>query len=175
MIPNRKEHNQFPIYIAIGANLPHADGSSPLQICERAALAVAAIPGLGQAVRSRWFSSAPIPADATSPRYINGAIRLLGKITAEALLAALQAIERAEGRVRGTPNAPRTLDLDIIAMGDLVRSAPDPIVPHPRAHLRAFVLLPLRDLAPMWLHPETGVSISALIAGLPEQDIRAAE
>jgi len=132
---------------------------------------VACLPGVSGAVRSRWFSSAPLPPSGQS-RYINGIIRLEGKVSPAALLAELQAIEQAEGRIRSVANAPRTLDLDIIAMGTLVRNAPDPILPHPRAHQRAFVLLPLRDVAPFWVHPALGVPLPTLIEALPPQDIR---
>ncbi len=87
------------------------------------------------------------------------------------LLSALQGIEAAAGRERGVPNAARVLDLDIVDMNGLVRNAPDPVLPHPRAHLRAFVLLPLRDVAPGWVHPVLGTPIDTLIAALPAQDI----
>jgi 2-amino-4-hydroxy-6-hydroxymethyldihydropteridine diphosphokinase len=122
-------------------------------------------------VRSRWFSSAPVP-DSDQPRYINGILRLDGKADPASLLAALQTIEVAAGRVRSIQNAARTLDLDIVAMDDLVRDAPDPMLPHPRAHLRAFVLLPLRDVAPFWVHPVLGRDVGQLLAALPPQDIR---
>jgi 2-amino-4-hydroxy-6-hydroxymethyldihydropteridine diphosphokinase len=89
----------------------------------------------------------------------------------ESLLATLQMIETQAGRVRGLPNAARTLDLDIIAMDGLVRRAPDPILPHPRAHQRAFVLLPLTDIAPSWIHPVLGESAAALLADLPAQGV----
>jgi 2-amino-4-hydroxy-6-hydroxymethyldihydropteridine diphosphokinase len=131
---------------------------------------VASVPGLAYAVRSRWFSSAPVPPSG-QPRYINGVLRVEGKMDPASLLHALQAIEHAAGRVRSVANAPRTLDLDIVAMGELVRDVPDPVLPHPRAHERAFVLLPLRDVAPGWVHPRLRVALSTLIAALPPQDI----
>jgi 2-amino-4-hydroxy-6-hydroxymethyldihydropteridine diphosphokinase len=171
MFLKRTEDVNRVIFVAIGANLQNSAGETPLQGCEQAARAVASVPGLACAVRSRWFSSAPVPPSG-QPRYINGVLRLEGKMAPEALLRALQAIERAAGRVRSVPNAARTLDLDIVAMGDLVRDAPDPILPHPRAHERAFVLLPLRDVAPDWVHPGMGIALPALIAALPPQDIR---
>ena len=126
---------------------------------------------MAHAVLSPWYSTAPIPPSG-QPRYINGVIAVTGTLTPDSLLRALQAIEAAEGRVRGAANAARTLDLDIIAMGDLLRAAPDPILPHPRLHLRRFVLMPLRDVAPAWHHPETGASVHTLLAALPAQDIR---
>ncbi len=98
-------------------------------------------------------------------------MRLEGEIAPERLLAVLQDLERAAGRVRGVADGPRTLDLDIIAMGGLVRAGPDPVLPHPRAHQRAFVLLPLRDVCPAWVHPALRDGIDSLIAALPAQDI----
>jgi 2-amino-4-hydroxy-6-hydroxymethyldihydropteridine diphosphokinase len=85
--------------------------------------------------------------------------------------AGLQAIEARAGRVRGLPNAARTLDLDIIDLNGLVRDAPDPVLPHPRAHLRGFVLLPLADVAPAWVHPRLTVGVAALLAALPPYDV----
>jgi 2-amino-4-hydroxy-6-hydroxymethyldihydropteridine diphosphokinase len=170
MFLKRTEDSNILIFVAIGANLHNSAGESPLQSCERAARAVASVPGLAYAVRSRWFSSAPVPPSG-QPRYINGVLRVEGKMDPASLLHALQAIEHAAGRVRSVANAPRTLDLDIVAMGELVRDVPDPVLPHPRAHERAFVLLPLRDVAPGWVHPRLRVALSTLIAALPPQDI----
>jgi 2-amino-4-hydroxy-6-hydroxymethyldihydropteridine diphosphokinase len=172
MFLKRKEHNSISIFVAIGANLFNTAGESPLQICERAVRDVAALPGLHGAVRSRWFSSAPIP-DSEQPRYINGILHLKGENLPLTLLSALQAIEERAGRLRGEQNAARTLDLDIIDMGGMLRDLPDPILPHPRAHLRAFVLMPLRDVAPGWVHPRLEESVESLLAKLPAQDIRA--
>lgn len=92
-------------------------------------------------------------------------------IVPEVLLARLMEVERAAGRVRTVPNAPRPLDLDIIAMDGLVRAAPDPILPHPRAHQRAFVLVPLAEVMPGWVHPASVRTVEELIAALPEQGL----
>lgn len=127
-----------------------------------------------------WFVPAANPValvflrscpNSSQPRYINGAVSLFTDADPFTILAFLQKIEIAEGRSRGIVNAPRTLDLDVIDLDGLVRAAPDPILPHPRAHLRAFVLRPLRDLIPEWIHPVTRQSVTELIADLPEQDI----
>jgi 2-amino-4-hydroxy-6-hydroxymethyldihydropteridine diphosphokinase len=163
-------------FVAIGGNLPAPWGGPAQAVCVWAAEALAARTGLRAACRSRWFSSAPVPA-SDQPRYINGVVRLEGDIAPERLLAVLQAMEAEGGRIRGMRDAARTLDLDIVAMTGadgrpLVREAPDPVLPHPRAHLRAFVLLPLRDVASDWVHPVLGVGIGDLIAALPAQDIR---
>ncbi len=159
------------ILVALGANLPTECGTSPLETCRRAAAALDGVLGLRCTVLSRWFATAPMPPSGQPP-YINGVARLEGQADPTALLAALQAIEAAHSRQRGVPNAPRTLDLDIIAMGALVRTAPDPVIPHPRMHLRAFVLAPLLDVAPGWRHPVLHRTAEALLAALPDQGVR---
>jgi 2-amino-4-hydroxy-6-hydroxymethyldihydropteridine diphosphokinase len=160
-----------PIHlIALGANLPAQDGSSPRATCERALLHLASLPGLQLQARSRWFSTAPVPPSG-QPRYINGVARLAGHITPADLLTILQDYEARAGRVRGAPNAARTLDLDIIDMNGLVRDAPDPILPHPRAHLRAFVLLPLRDVAPEWRHARLNRSVGELLKEVKDKEV----
>ncbi len=136
--------------MAIGANLPSPAGEPPRQSCERAVERLRRLPGLTLAAVSSWHVTAPEPPSG-QPDYVNGAALLEGDVAPETLLAWLQAIEAAFGRVRGAPNAARTLDLDIIDMGGRLRDAPDPILPHPRAHLRAFVLAPLAEIAPDWV------------------------
>jgi 2-amino-4-hydroxy-6-hydroxymethyldihydropteridine diphosphokinase len=94
-------------------------------------------------------------------------------MTPESMLTALQAIEARFGRRRAELNAARTLDLDLIDMDGLVRDAPDPILPHPRAHSRAFVLLPLLDVVPDWVHPANGRSARALLEDADRSGVRA--
>jgi 2-amino-4-hydroxy-6-hydroxymethyldihydropteridine diphosphokinase len=170
------------ILVSIGANLPGPDGAPPLETCRRAAAALDALPGLRLRGLSRWFVTAPVLPAGTSPgarqpAYVNAVAHLVvehgGAIDPAVLLQRLMALEAVAGRVRGAPNAPRVLDLDIVAMDELVRRAPDPVLPHPRAHERAFVLVPLAELAPGWIHPVLGRSVEALIAGLPAQEVRA--
>jgi len=155
------------ILIGIGANLPAPDGRSALQSCQDAARALASLPGLRLVAISRWWRTAAIGGPPDAPDFINGVARLEGEATPEALLAALHAIEAGFGRARPYPNAPRTLDLDLLAMGDLLRDAA-PILPHPRLHLRHFVLGPLLEVSPCWVHPRLGPA-AALLAALPDQ------
>jgi 2-amino-4-hydroxy-6-hydroxymethyldihydropteridine diphosphokinase len=160
--------------VAIGANLPGTDGAAPLATCRAAAAALHGVCGLVLVASSSWWETAPEPPDPRSPWYVNGVARLRGNADPAALLAALQAIEAGAGRVRPYPNAPRTLDLDIIAMGGLVRDAPDPVIPHPRAHLRRFVLAPLAEVWPGWTHPASGITVESLLLDLPPAPMRPA-
>ncbi|MGH7210174.1 MAG: 2-amino-4-hydroxy-6-hydroxymethyldihydropteridine diphosphokinase [Acetobacteraceae bacterium] len=153
------------ILIAIGANLPAPDGASPLATCRRAAVALDGLPGSRLRGLSRWWRTAPVPA-SDQPDYVNGVALLTGGADPAALLTALHGIEAAFGRIRGEPNAARTLDLDLIAMDAVVRALPDPVLPHPRAHERAFVLAPLAEVAPDWVHPGLDLSIGALLTRL---------
>jgi len=167
------------IFIGIGGNLAGGDGAAPVETCRRAAARLDAIPGLRLRALSRWYLTDPMPPSGQPP-YVNAvAVLWVERPGSEpepgGLLATLQAIEALAGRVRAERNAARTLDLDIIAMADggqMVRDAPDPILPHPRAHLRAFVLAPLLDVAPAWVHPVLGLTAGALLRALPEQGIR---
>ena len=161
------------IHVAIGANLSRA-GSGPLKTCMWAVERLASWSGLRVERRSPWYSTAPIPAAADQPRFVNGVVSvdLLDQATTpERLLAILHEIEDEAGRVRGIRNGARVLDLDLLDFEGRVRASPDPVLPHPRAHERGFVLHPLRDVAPDWVHPRLGTSIDALIAALPAQDL----
>ena len=164
------------VLIGIGANLPGPGSRTVLETCQQAIAMIRKLPGVAFVRISRWYESAPIPPSG-QPHYINAvaALTVAPNLTIDpaALLARLMEIETVCGRERSTPNAARTLDLDIIAIGNLVRDTPDPVLPHPRAHLRAFVLAPVSDVAPAWVHPILGQTAADLLAGLPSQEIRA--
>jgi 2-amino-4-hydroxy-6-hydroxymethyldihydropteridine diphosphokinase len=158
-----------PILVAIGANLPSPQFGSPRSTCEEA-LQELSRRGLGILRRSRWFETAPIPV-SDQPWYVNGIAVVETDRSPEALLALLHEVERQFGRERRDLNAARILDLDLVAYGDLVRTDPPPILPHPRMHERAFVLLPLADVAPDWRHPADGRTLSELLRAMPPDQL----
>ena len=165
------------ILVAIGANLRDAAGRPPLETCRWAAARLARLPiccgtGLRLVGLSRWYRTAPVPA-SEQPDYINGVARLAGDAAPHAMLAALHGIETVAGRVRGAPNAARTLDLDLLAIDGLVVAEPGLQLPHPRMQDRAFVLAPLRDVAPGWRHPVLGRTAGQLLAAVGAGNVRA--
>jgi len=161
-------HNS-PILVSIGGNLPDLEGRNSRFVCRMAAESLRSLPSLRLISLSSWYVTDPIPAGG--PRYVNGIAWLDGTAEPAWLLHRLQMIEAVAGRVRSVANAPRVLDLDIVAMGDLVRDAPDPVLPHPRAHLRRFVLEPLAELMPDWVHPRLQRSVRSLLDELPDQGV----
>jgi 2-amino-4-hydroxy-6-hydroxymethyldihydropteridine diphosphokinase len=118
---------------------------------------------------SSYYETAPVGGPAGQGEYLNAAAEIETDLAPEELLRRLLEIERQLGRIRGEPNAPRTLDLDLLLYGDLNRSAPDPVLPHPRMHERRFVLVPLADIAPNAIHPGLNVTIRALLERLPAE------
>ena len=157
------------IILGIGANLA-ADGyETPQQGCAAAIglLAKHDIRVLGQ---SRWFETAPVPI-SDQPWFVNAVILAETKLPPAAALAALHWIEKQFGRTRTQRNEARVLDIDLVDYDGRVTDREDLILPHPRMHDRAFVLLPLRDVVPDWIHPITRSSIATLIEALPDDQM----
>jgi 2-amino-4-hydroxy-6-hydroxymethyldihydropteridine diphosphokinase len=153
-------------FIALGANLPSRAGSPAETI--RATLVELARSGVAIERVSKLYSSPAWP-DPSDPPFVNAVAEVQTSLSPIRLLELLHATETAFGRTRSTRNAPRSLDLDIIDFGSRVERGP-PRLPHPRVSSRAFVLVPLQDIAPEWTHPATGESLAALIASLPTRD-----
>ncbi len=179
---------KFQILMALGSNLPWQGKASltilheALQACEAAGLAVLA--------QSRVFATPCFPAGA-GPDYANAAAQLEVESDAVSVMRQLHAIEAKFGRERAGRWGGRTLDLDLLAYGDQVLpdrdtwsqwrdlpparqavEAPDRLIlPHPRLQDRAFVLVPLADVAPDWVHPVTGRSVTQMLAALPPAEI----
>ena len=127
------------------------------------AFAVSRLNDLLKSLRqSTWYDTEPVGV-VDQPRFLNGAVIGDTAASPRALLAELLAIERERGRERPFAGAPRTLDLDLVLFGSLQVSEPGLIVPHPRFRERLFVLEPLAELAPDWVDPVSGETISALL------------
>jgi 2-amino-4-hydroxy-6-hydroxymethyldihydropteridine diphosphokinase len=137
-------------WVGLGANLGDARAT-----IEAAFDALAGLPGTRLAARSALYRSAPV--EAGGPDFVNAVAALDTPLPPLALLQALHAIEAGQGRERPYHHAPRTLDLDLLLHGKQVISTPVLTLPHPRLHLRAFVLLPLLELAPDLRHPTLGL------------------
>lgn len=158
------------ILCGVGSNLPHPDFGSPAAT-GAAALAELGRRGVRVVLQSQWYDTAPVPA-SDQPWFVNAVVAVATEADPPALLATLQAVEAAFGRQRSVPNAARTIDLDLLAYDDrVVADGAHLIVPHPRMQERAFVLLPLAEIAPGWRHPVTGRSVEDMIAALPAGQI----
>ncbi len=171
------------VFIGVGGNLSLGPRVGPRETCLRALDLLEARDALRLRVLSPWYATAPVPA-SDQPWFQNAVAVAETLLDPSALLAALHAAETALGRIRTARNAARTVDLDLLLYGGLVRSDPAPIVPHPRLAERAFVLVPLRDamtrldarFAQDWRHPVSGHGIDELIDRLPpDQAIQRAE
>ncbi len=166
-------HNDRVILIAFGANLPTGEYGAPADTLKAALERLAEDGDISVAAVSPFYETAPVPV-SDQPWYVNGVARLETALNAHDLLARLHMVEAEFGRVRRERNEARAIDLDLVAYGnDLLIEEGGIQVPHPRMHQRAFVLLPLRDIAPDWQHPQLHRSVDDLISDLPaDQEIR---
>lgn len=149
------------IIIAAGSSLPFC-GVDSQQLVLRAFSALGSI--LDDVKPSPLYCSPAWP-DPSDPDYVNAAALVKTRMSPAALMQTLLGVEAAFGRTRARRNAPRTLDLDLIAYNDLVlgHDGDDLVLPHPRAADRGFVLAPIADIAPNWRHPVTGEGVSTMM------------
>ncbi len=187
--------------LAFGGNLPSEVGS-PRVTLNRAVLTLNSIGDASEATQlsgkvklkkvSRFFATPCFPAGA-GPDYVNAAALIESPLEADELLALLHDVEAKFGRARSSRWVGRTLDIDLIGGGGVVLPNPETyaywrdlplerqlqetpdqlILPHPRLQDRAFVLVPLNDIAPDWKHPVSGLSVGQMLAALPETDRKA--
>ncbi len=129
-------------YIALGSNL-----CEPILQVNNALLALAKLPRTKLIQHSSLYQSAPVGYD-NQPDFINAVAEVMTELSPEALLKELLSIEKAFGRERPFPNAPRILDLDLLLYENIEQKTAFLTLPHPRMHLRSFVILPLAEIAP---------------------------
>lgn len=153
-------------WIGLGSNLYDPAGQ-----LTRAAAELRATPGIEICAVSSFYRTAPVGGPAGQPMFCNAAAALATRLSPRALLAALQAIEARHERARDVRWGPRTLDLDILAFDDLHQTDPELTLPHPRAHERAFVLVPLVEIAPA-LELGAAGPVSACLARVRHDDIQ---
>lgn len=153
------------LFIGLGANLT-PQGFATRQAGVEAALKMLAKLGVKTVKMSPWYESAPVPP-SDQPWYLNAVAEAFTEYDAETTLTILHQVEDQFGRVRSVRNAARVLDLDLLDFGGEVRRQSHVVVPHPRLHERAFVLMPFFDLAHDWIHPEMRLSLPELIDQLP--------
>lgn len=143
-------------------------GAPPQEVLR---LAIRAIGKFAPVVAVSRFYASPAWPDPADPPFVNAAISVESGLSPDALLAALHEVESAFGRNRARKNAPRTLDLDLLAHGRFSgrgSSGRGPVLPHPRIAERDFVLAPLCDIAPDWVSPATGLTPREMLAALPK-------
>lgn len=144
-------------FVALGANL-----GDPQAALQQAMLDLSQLNGVTLVSRSSLYQTAPV--DSSGPDYVNAVVEISTILTAPALMDQLQKLEQSAGRERLFLNAPRTLDLDLLLYGDSNVSSPKLEVPHPRMFERAFVLVPLAEIAPAQVSP-------AQLTGVAKQEI----
>jgi 2-amino-4-hydroxy-6-hydroxymethyldihydropteridine diphosphokinase len=154
------------ILIALGANLPSPAG--PPAATLNAALARLEQLGVKIRIVSHLYETPAWP-DPAQPAFVNAVAAVETALQPVELLALLHGVETAFGRLRSAPNAPRTLDIDLIDHDGRVMTG-DLVLPHPRMTERSFVLVPLAQVAPGWRHPVTGQGVGELLAALPDRD-----
>jgi 2-amino-4-hydroxy-6-hydroxymethyldihydropteridine diphosphokinase len=154
------------IFVGLGSNLVTVEFDSSRKLLESSINSMKSH-GISIVGRSSWYSSAPIPA-SDQPWFTNGVVQVESRLDPAALLQALHAVEGEYERMRGQPNDSRTLDLDLLAYDDRLFDDPEGLkLPHPRLSERAFVLIPLAEMAPEWRHPESGLTAAEMLELLP--------
>lgn len=153
------------VAIALGSNLGHSRF-----ILEAALETLDKTPGIALQSRSSWYQTAPV--GPPQPDYLNGCALLQIQLTPQELLETLLGIEAQFGRTRSERWGPRTIDLDLLLFDNLILDTPTLQLPHPRLRERAFVLVPLAEIAPDWIEPVTGNAIAFLAKAVDCKGVR---
>ena len=154
------------VFIGFGSNV-----GDRIDFCDRAVTLLSLLPHSQLIGVSLLYETEPVYDHAQPGKdwFLNGVIQLETNITPKSLLSLLREIERALGRGEETRSGPRTIDLDLLFYGQLVIDEPDLVVPHPRLHQRRFVLMPLSELDPLWMHPSRHRTMTQLLAEVQDR------
>lgn len=153
------------VYIGFGSNQ-----GDRLDYCDRAVTLLSLLPHSQLIAVSSLYETEPVVDQRTNPGtelFLNGVVCLQTKITPRSLLEVCREVEQALGRDHDQRHGPRTLDLDILFYGSRLVDESDLIIPHPRLHLRRFVVAPMAELDPEWTHPQLGTTMKDLLLDLP--------
>jgi len=158
------------LIIAVGGNISNSEGEHPTKICDKA---IDLLKGFKIFVnrQSNWYISDPIPI-SSQPKYFNKVITAKSSLNELEILNILHLIEKKFGRIRTKVNEPRMIDLDLIDCFGLILNNDNIILPHPRAHLRRFVMEPLLEINPNWYHPTFKIKVSEILKNLSSQNIQ---
>ena len=152
------------VYIGLGSNL--GDRVANLRT------AINAIQQFGDSIElSAVYETEPFGVDEEQPKYLNMVVVIRTNLIPTVLLSKFLDIERTQGRTRNRQNESRTLDIDILMVGSQVLETPELLLPHPRMHERAFVMLPLSEIAPQAVHPTLKLTVSEIATRLGDQGV----
>jgi len=154
------------VFIGFGSNV-----GDRVDFCDRAVTLLSLLPHSRLQGVSLLYETEPV-RDQIDPEegwFLNGVVQLETNITPRSLLSTLQEIERALDRDEDNRSGPRTIDLDILFYGEHVIKEPGLAIPHPRLHQRRFVLMPMNELDPLWVHPTLNQSVAQLLTAARDQ------
>ncbi len=151
-------------FLGLGGNL-----GQTLNLFRRCRQSLEDHPQIDQIRSSALYRTPPVGGPAEQPDYLNAALELETSLSPGELLRVCQELENAAGRTRQVPWGPRTLDIDLLLYADRIMTLPELTIPHPLLHLRQFVLMPLTDLCPDFIHPLLKLSLASLQGELAEE------
>ena len=157
------------IIVAIGGNLYSKNGLHPVEICQEAINSLKSMSIIVEK-QSSWYRSDPIPK-SDQPKFFNSVLVASTTLNELDVLNSLHVIEKKFGRIRKNINEARIIDLDLIDYSSKIQDNKDIILPHPRAHLRRFVMQPLYEIEKNWIHPILKTSVTEILNQLDQQEL----
>ena len=161
--------NHKKIIVGIGGNLFSKEGLHPVQICQEAIKLLKPMSIIVEK-QSSWYRSDPIPK-SDQPKFFNSVLVASTTLNELDVLNSLHVIEKKLGRIRKNINEARMIDLDLIDYSSKICDSKDIILPHPRAHLRRFVMQPLYEIEKNWIHPILKTSVAEILEQLDQQEL----